>query len=343
MALSRLKTWVSEILTASDLNGEFNNILNNALSLISPLTGNLDFGGNILTGLGLGTVSTPAIGFTGNTNTGVYSRTADTVNVTAGGVLAAEFGITPIIAFVPEGSRTATVVAPEIRATTSGTPAAGIGTGILFTAESGDESPSNFGQIEFAASDVTAASEDTYAQLLLRVAGAALISCYRFAATGAFNAIFTHANTAARTYTLQDSSDTIVGRATTDTLTNKTITAAVVGTAGGSAPVANVLYTDSLIKGWCLLEGATWTIAQDLNVTSTTDNGVGDVTVTWQTDFIDNDYAVVVTAVRANLAAIAIEDTTTAKTVGVVRLNVFNLSAAAIDVPLNVIAIGNQS
>lgn len=31
-----------EILTASDLNGEFNNIILNALALISPLTGNLD-------------------------------------------------------------------------------------------------------------------------------------------------------------------------------------------------------------------------------------------------------------------------------------------------------------
>lgn len=39
-----------------------------------------------------------------------------------------------------------------------------------------------------------------------------------------FNALFTNTNTADRTYTLQDSSDTLVGRATTDTLTNKTLT-----------------------------------------------------------------------------------------------------------------------
>lgn len=49
MALSRIKTWVSgEVLTASDLNAEFNNPLNNALSLISPLTGALDLDGNEL-------------------------------------------------------------------------------------------------------------------------------------------------------------------------------------------------------------------------------------------------------------------------------------------------------
>lgn len=46
MALGRVKTWIAEVLTASDLNAEFNNLLNNALTLISPLTGTLDANGN---------------------------------------------------------------------------------------------------------------------------------------------------------------------------------------------------------------------------------------------------------------------------------------------------------
>lgn len=46
MAISRAKTWIAgEVLTASDLNGEFNNIINNALALISPLTDALDCNG----------------------------------------------------------------------------------------------------------------------------------------------------------------------------------------------------------------------------------------------------------------------------------------------------------
>lgn len=46
MALARVKTWsAGEVLLASDLNSEFNNILNNARSLISPLTGSLDMDG----------------------------------------------------------------------------------------------------------------------------------------------------------------------------------------------------------------------------------------------------------------------------------------------------------
>jgi len=49
MALSRVKTWGSgEVLTDTDLNGEFNNILNNPVALISPLTGNVDVDGQDL-------------------------------------------------------------------------------------------------------------------------------------------------------------------------------------------------------------------------------------------------------------------------------------------------------
>ena len=103
--------------------------------------------------------------------------------------------------------RTNTVDAPlTVKALTTNTPAAGIGTGILFQAESADEAPSDVGQIEFAASDVTAGSEDTYFQVLIRVAGAALAAAYRWVATTAFRAIFTHANSADRTYTLANRS-----------------------------------------------------------------------------------------------------------------------------------------
>lgn len=44
MALAVFKTYVpAEVLFASDLNSSLTTIHNNALSLISPLTGNLDF------------------------------------------------------------------------------------------------------------------------------------------------------------------------------------------------------------------------------------------------------------------------------------------------------------
>lgn len=56
-----------------------------------------------------------------------------------------------------------------------------------------------------------------------------------------FNALFTNTNTADRTYTLQDSSDTLVGRATTDTLTNKTLTSPVLTTPALGTPASGVM------------------------------------------------------------------------------------------------------
>lgn len=112
-----------------------------------------------------------------------------------------------------EDSRTNSVaIIATHTATTSGTPAAGIGTGQKYQAESQDEEPSDVGQDQFAFSDVGAGTEDSYKEILLRVAGAALTAVYRWAATTAFRAIFTHANTADRTYTLPDETGSLLVR-----------------------------------------------------------------------------------------------------------------------------------
>ena len=85
MALSRLTDWNDgDVLTAAALEAEVDNIYNNALSLVSPWTGNMAAGGFVLTGLGLGTVTVPALGFTGDTNTGLYSSAADNVDISTG-------------------------------------------------------------------------------------------------------------------------------------------------------------------------------------------------------------------------------------------------------------------
>lgn len=111
------------------------------------------------------------------------------------------------VVIATQDSRTATTdVALTVRSTTSGTPAAGIATGILIQAESADEAISDVGQVEAGFSDVGAGTEDSYVQMLLRVAGAALTACWRFAATAAFKGILTHANTADRTYTFPNAS-----------------------------------------------------------------------------------------------------------------------------------------
>lgn len=62
MSLSRVKVWGNEILTPADLNAEFNNVLDNAASLISPLPGSLDWDGfaHTLDAAGVTTAQSPA-------------------------------------------------------------------------------------------------------------------------------------------------------------------------------------------------------------------------------------------------------------------------------------------
>lgn len=102
-----------------------------------------------------------------------------------------------------QDSRTNSVDRPVTFASiTSGIPAAGIGAGILIQAESQDESPSNFGAIDFIANDVSTGSEDTKMRISTRVSGAALAAAYDFVSTGSSGIVLTHAATGTRTLTL---------------------------------------------------------------------------------------------------------------------------------------------
>jgi len=81
-----VKTWGAETLFFADLNAEFDNVLNNALTLISPLTANLAAGGFSLTGLALGSVSAASVSFTaGDVDTGLYSPAANQLGITTAG------------------------------------------------------------------------------------------------------------------------------------------------------------------------------------------------------------------------------------------------------------------
>ncbi len=81
MALSRITVWsAGQVLTAADLNGEFNNVLSNPLSLISPTTGSINYANNQAVNFALENVSAdPTPGNTGRIvfNTGKQQPQVD--------------------------------------------------------------------------------------------------------------------------------------------------------------------------------------------------------------------------------------------------------------------------
>lgn len=250
--------------------------------------------------------------------------------------------------------------------TTTGAPAAGIGTGLLFNSESADETPSNFGRISFVADDITAGSEDTYAELQTRAAGAALAAAYKFKRTGTGNALITQANsaertyslpdadlaytysggkaifagtlTATRTYTLPDASFTFIQPATQSEMeaASSTTTAVSPGTAQ---------YHPGVAKMWAYItvSGGAPSLDASHNVTSITDTSAGNVTVTIATDFSSANYCAVANAVTAGGAA-HMASVKTGQGAGtlVVRTALSSTGADTDNINLAVVAFGDQ-
>ncbi len=180
-------------------------------------------------------------------------------------------------------SRTTTVVtALTLTGTTSGSAAAGIGTGLLFRAESADETPADIGAINFSLLDVTSGSEDSALDIQLRTAGGALYNAYRFINTGtsSFKYILTGSPTADRTLTLPDADASFGSVATQAEMEAASSTTA-------NVTPGRLQYGPMVAKGWVMIDGASGTPVATVshNVTSMTDNGVGDYTINWGTDF----------------------------------------------------------
>ena len=92
MALTRLNAFATgSIVTNSIITGEFDNIYNNALTLISPLAADLAAGGFKITGLSAGSLASPSLQFTSDANTGIYSPAAEQVAIVCAGAAAATF------------------------------------------------------------------------------------------------------------------------------------------------------------------------------------------------------------------------------------------------------------
>ena len=143
---------------------------------------------------------------------------------------------------------------------------------------------------------------------------------------------------------------------TTATITTPTLSGTITGsyTLSGTpllvnrapaTPAANVLYADSIIKGWLHTSGAgAWTIDDDVNVSSILDNGVGDFTITWARAFANAFYAVVGVSRDSATARHLNELDTTTKTVSIVRIGIISSGVGLADTTLgvSVMAIGAQ-
>ncbi len=250
--------------------------------------------------------------------------------------------------------------------TTSGAPAAGIGSGILFNSESADENPSNFGRLAFVADDITAGSEDTYLDVQIRRAGGALATAYEFKSTGTFQQVLTSAASAERTltfpnadltysytggkatfagtltgdrvYTLPDASFTFLQAAT------QTEMEAASSTTTATSP-GTTQYHPGVAKMWAYItvSGGTPSLDASHNVTSITDTSAGNVTVTIATDFSSANYAAIAQAVTAGgVAHMASVKTGQAAGSIVVRTALSSTGADTDNINLSVVAFGDQ-
>lgn len=180
-----------------------------------------------------------AVGLTGDETIAGQKTLSDDLTVN-GQVTVEALNASGQVTVSVQDSRTNTVATPLIvDAPTSGTPAANIGIGILFKTQSADEAPSDAMKLSAVNSDVGTGSEDTFFQIMLRTAGQALGIAYEFYRTSQFVALFTHANTANRVYTLPDASGTV--------LTDNNIIAVTGKTVNSSNTLTSCVKTTSLV------------------------------------------------------------------------------------------------
>ena len=388
MAIARITTWSSgQTLTASALNAEFNNILNNGVDLWSPASKSTSFGGFalVLDAAGVSNVQSPGTAgflFTPGAKTGTPGSTGGTVNIAAhtytdsataaSGTATSWTGssfqrptlaasntsvvttdaATVYIANGPAAGTNQTLTnswglwvddgAVRLDLTTSKASAASAVCRALYlpaatqtiSGSTNITTATGYNYIEVAQPTMSAASAMTItnaATLYIADAPAAggagpaaITNAYAlWVDSGAVR--FDGAATLGAATTITGAIDANSTMTLSGTLTMDGTNNAIIPAAAPSTPVAHGLYRDNICKGWAnvSVSGGTPTLNADYNVTSITDSGVGELTVTWETDFADTNYVVNATVrpTAGNDHFLATVDESTALSTGSCRVS----------------------
>lgn len=358
MAIARITTWSSgQTLTASALNAEFNNILNNGVDLWSPASKSTSFGGYslVLDAAGVTSIQSPGTsGFllTPGAKTGTPSTTGGSWNMAshtytdsataASGTATAWTGVsvqrptlaasnatvtttdaaTVYIANGPAAGTNQTLTnswacwvddgAVRLDLTTSKASAASAVCRALYlpaatqtiSGSTNITTATGYNYIEVAQPTMSAGTALTItnaATLYIADAPAAggagpaaITNPYAiWVDSGAvrFDGAATIGGALTQTGAIDaNSTMTLSGTLTMDGTNN-----AIIPAAAPSTPVAHGLYRDNVCKGWgqVSVSAGSPTLNADFNVTSITDSGVGELTVTWETDFANANYVVI--------------------------------------------------
>lgn len=352
MAISRVKTWVSgEVLFASDLNSEFDNLLNNATSLVSPWTANMDAGGFRLITLGAGSVSSPTLQFSGDTNTGVYSPAADQVTLVAGGVqILQASGYTSAVNFLRAVSAQSGI-APSLGATGTDTD---ISLSLLTTGTGFVNVPTGYAISNrfYPGLGVGSANEGltaiTSGTLDLMAGGRRVLQASSY--LNATNFLIVAPSQSGQPVTITaGGADTNIsvqilgkGSGTLSVATAFTPASLGAGPSIGNTPAIHALYQENVVKGWINFKGtATASIYGSYNVTSLSRGGTGLYTITWARGFAATPYAVLgiaSTNVAGTGANILSTLTTTPNTTTTTDIRTNDSADGAIDAPIVYVA-----
>lgn len=311
MALSRLTNWISgQVLTASALGGEFDNILNNGSSLIFPLTAAVDFNGQILQNLAVGSVTSPGLYFNGDADTGFYRSASNIFDITAGGVRSASFASVTGATSYLSVSHAAVTVPHNVTLTATGTAAninvelVTTGSGYVIIPKGSSVGANYLPGLAFNADEGTGVarlSAGTISLLansreVLRASAYASATNYLNLAPSSTGSPVTMAPAGGDTnigLTIDTKGTGTLTLGSADTTSVTTATGFVPAAFGGAnPPAANALYQDNLCVAWAMFTGSSGTISIGHGVSSVTRHATGEYTANLYTAFSATPYGV---------------------------------------------------